>query len=485
MPTENPTIPSLSAPRTLHETSESRRGADGDSGWGSSRNFGQELASNRGWGSAPHCEKAASASKQNSFSKSNDSLTHASESRHDADGAFGWGSSSNFGWGLASNLGRSSASGCDKVINVSGQKNCSKSSDPLTCTAPRSQVGTGELVVEGATAFWKPPPLQDCPKSRVTSKKAKAKEKQAKRVWSNFFEMDSAPGLPVEPGQTAMVRLNNSLLSEEDAKFASETEMEAPQMPTRCMFWDRAHGRCLTFFRPWKHDDRIHYDQSVFGFPLHDIRYWTKEGRKGYLPVGKPSTWAYFDPQPKSQNPVGTEPSLEDCRPKPAYSFALPPSVSTAGSSVNLVSAEGEIPLTSVSPEAPIFDYPRVQHPCEPAPSMSGGYGEKLDCNADDEESHNAAPATTDPVSSPVSHSVADANTAPRAEVLPAAAQFPDIQPKNVVTNTVETGIITQKEQGSVEVTTPVLDSGTRGVHGDLEMGSESATATSEYCFTL
>jgi hypothetical protein len=390
----------------------------------------------------------------------------------DVDRDSGWGSSS-FGWGLASNSGWGPMSDYNKAIGSSGQKDCSKSSDPPTRTALHSQARMGELIIEGATAFWKPPPVQDCPKPRVTSKKGKAKEKQAKQVWSNFFEMGPAPGLPVEPGQTVMVQLNKSLLSEEDAKFASETEMEAPQSSTRCMFWDRAHGRCLTFFCPWEHDGRIYYDKSAFGFPLHDIRYWTKEGRRGYLPVGKPSTWAYFDPQPKSQNLVGTQLSLEDCRPRSVHSFSLPPPLSMA--------------LTSAPPEAPMFDDAKVQRPCEPAPSMLGGYDEKLDWGTDDEEFHSAAP-TADPISSLASCKVADANTALVAEVPPAAAQFPDIQPKNAVTNAVKASIIAQKEQEAgcdLEITAPVLDSRMCGVLDDVEMGSESAMTTGECCFTL
>ena len=320
--------------------------------------------------------------------------THELSESHGANNDYGWGSSSTFGWGLASIPGWGPAPHCDQITRASGQKKFSKQSDPPTHTLHSTEmsVRTGELVTEGATVFWKPPPLQDHP-----HRQGKAKGRQAKQVWSHFVEMETAPGLPVESGQTVMVRMNKSLLSEEDAKFTSETARS--QMPEaehrtslpRTMVWDRARGRCLTFFRLWTPDERIHYDEFEYGFPLPNIKYWTKEGSQGYLPVGKPSTWAYFGPgpQPKSRELVGTQPSLEDCRPKPVPFPAPPPlAVSTP---VNLISTGAETLPTSVPPEVSMLNDPSLQHPCKTGPPVSTANDETLDWGTDDEESHSAA----------------------------------------------------------------------------------------------
>ena len=73
-----------------------------------------------------------------------------------------------------------------------------------------NNVQTGELVIEDAMVFWKPPPMQDCPQPQVIEKKVK----WTKQVWWHFVEMEVAPGLSVEPGQMVIVQVNSTLLLE-------------------------------------------------------------------------------------------------------------------------------------------------------------------------------------------------------------------------------------------------------------------------------
>ena len=66
----------------------------------------------------------------------------------------------------------------------------------------------------------------------------------------------------------------------------SQTLEAEHQMLTQSIFWDHAHGQCLTFFHQLTSDDCIYYDQSEYDFPLPDFKYWMKE-RWSRLPFSR------------------------------------------------------------------------------------------------------------------------------------------------------------------------------------------------------
>ena len=193
-----------------------------------------------------------------------------------------------------------------------------------------------------------------------------------------------------------------------------------------------------------------------------------KEGSQGYLPVGKPSTWAYFDPILKSLQLIGTKPALKDCQPQPIALLVLPTSTS-----INLIPTKSEAHQTGDSSEASMSNDPGVQPCFETAPSIHAVYEEeeRLDWGTDDDKSH-AVPMMICPKSRPV-HNVTSTSLA-----VPASLQSPESQSKYAVTNSFENGVAAQKQQEvgcSAEDMTPALDSSTHGVQDDFEMGSESA----------
>lgn len=63
---------------------------------------------------------------------------------------------------------------------------------------------------------------------------------------------------------------------------------------------------------------QVHYDRSIFGFPLPEMMFFRSEGKRGFLPIKSCSSWAYAQPRPMSEDQVGMEPSLEECRPEPS-----------------------------------------------------------------------------------------------------------------------------------------------------------------------
>lgn len=105
---------------------------------------------------------------------------------HDADTDSGWGCSTSLGWGLASNHGwvDPSPRHGNKAIRASKQREFPKQSGSsiLSSRPTDLSVSTGELVTEGAAAFWKPPPLHRCPEPEGTSKKGK----KAMQVWTHY-----------------------------------------------------------------------------------------------------------------------------------------------------------------------------------------------------------------------------------------------------------------------------------------------------------
>ena len=94
---------------------------------------------------------------------------HRSLESHAVDSNFTWGCSSTLEWGLASNNRWVPVLHHDNVTRASQQKKVLKQSDlPMhalhsTDNSTDDNIRTGELVIEGATVSWKPPPIQDCP----------------------------------------------------------------------------------------------------------------------------------------------------------------------------------------------------------------------------------------------------------------------------------------------------------------------------------
>jgi hypothetical protein len=178
----------------------------------------------------------------------------------------------------------------------------------------------GDLVTEGTVTFWKPPPVAYSPRPQLAGKgRGRGKTRSSKALWHRFVEVDPTkePGLLtlVKEGQTAMVLRSDNMVSEEDAAFDSETETPE-QEPGRRTLWDRHKHRRLTFIRPFDPTDQVHYDHSIFGFPLPEMTFVRSEGKRGFLPFRSYSSWVYYHPHPTCENQVGSEPTLEECRPK-------------------------------------------------------------------------------------------------------------------------------------------------------------------------
>jgi hypothetical protein len=158
-------------------------------------------------------------------------------------------------------------------------------------------VNVGELVTSGPTPFWKPPPLIEGPQPASAGKWSK---KTTKAVWRRFVEVDANayPGLRLmlkEGETTAMAVQSMTKCSEKDA--AIQSDAEAPvQDSTQHTYWDQYHGRRLTFIQPFPHTKRVHYNHSIFGFPLHQRTYLMKEGHCGFSYMPK-SNWAYLQAQ--------------------------------------------------------------------------------------------------------------------------------------------------------------------------------------------
>jgi hypothetical protein len=178
----------------------------------------------------------------------------------------------------------------------------------------------GDLVTEGTVVFWKPPPVAYGPLPQPAGrKKGKGRKQSGKTLWHRFVEVDSTkvPGLLllVREGQTVMVLKSDQKQSKEDAAFFSETETPERE-PSWCTFWDHHNYRHLTFIRlldPTKH---VHYDDSIFGFPLPEMTFVRSEGKRGFLPIKSHSSWAYSQPHPTDDSQVGCEPTMEECCPK-------------------------------------------------------------------------------------------------------------------------------------------------------------------------
>jgi len=201
----------------------------------------------------------------------------------------------------------------------------------------------GELVTEGPVTFWKPLPVAYGPRLQQTGKsKARKKSKSKAALWHRYVEVDSKNELGlrlfVKEGQAAMVLKSQQKVSEEEAAFQSETETPDRE-PGRHTFWDRHQHRRLTFIRPINYASGVYYDHSIFGFPLPEMTYVKGTSKQGFLPVRNSSSWAYIQPHPTSEDQVESEPSLDQCRPKPSLSAPdaqpLTPSSSTVQAAVH------------------------------------------------------------------------------------------------------------------------------------------------------
>ena len=123
------------------------------------------------------------------------------------------------------------------------------------------------------------------------------------------------------------------------------------------MYWDQYHGHCLTFIQPFPHTKQVHYDHSIFGFPLPHRTYLMKEGSRGFSYMPK-SNWAYLDPHPKSKDQLGSQPSLKECQPYDVLKslpLASGPSTATKGTSRSC-STEVQFPERMGSVKVPVIE---------------------------------------------------------------------------------------------------------------------------------
>jgi hypothetical protein len=193
--------------------------------------------------------------------------------------------------------------------------------------APLGNQKEGKMISEGPTSFWTPPPVAYGPESRSLSGKGRAKKKKTKTTWMSFYQVD-ALDLPVPAGQIAM--LLKARRSGDESDDDSEPECGPSVSRASCTYWDRHLGRRLVFLQPLSRNEHVHYDASVFGMPLPDATFWSDSGNYDYKKCRR-STWAYFHPHPSSQSPVGSEASLESCRPGAPPAPEPLPASTTAG----------------------------------------------------------------------------------------------------------------------------------------------------------
>lgn len=160
---------------------------------------------------------------------------------------------------------------------------------------------------DGGVEFWRPPPLEYGPQSRQVGRL----KKKNKTSWTLFVEKDyhfvflnsSSVGHP----KTVMV-----LQSKYSEEFYDEDDYTPVEQRT---YFDHLKARHLIFQSPLSLPSTLYYNISIYGFPLLELGYYFLGNEK---PQSYPASyWAYNNPHPDptSEEPIGSQPSVEACRP--------------------------------------------------------------------------------------------------------------------------------------------------------------------------
>lgn len=240
-----------------------------------------------------------------------------------------------------------------RPVNFRGGSSSRQDEPHRESTVAHSAVGSdndqraAKLVTEGQVSFWQPPPVVYGPESRApaiknTKRGRKKNKNKNKTSWIYFYESDE-PGMPVPEGHTAMVLKSKRSGEESDLDEDSEPECGPSTFGRSRTYWDRHRHRRLTFLQPLPRNAQVSYDASLYGIPLPDIPYLINEGNFKFSQQSK-STWAYFDPHPKSRSLVGSVPPIEECRPHPPFLSGVPSVIPPKLSASSPISAPG-IPM--------------------------------------------------------------------------------------------------------------------------------------------